>query len=107
MTMLAVSTGLDSFSNPEEIGPMWPFEGLEWLFVVVAVVLWLGWHILQARAETRQQNEAVAAYEQIGMDRVMVHGSSALSTTDEEWAAAQAQAQAHSMEPPAGRAPAT
>ena len=78
MTMLAVSTGLDSFSKPEDIGPMWPFEGLEWLFVVIAVVLWLGWHVLQARAETRQQHAAVAAYEQMGMDRAMYHGASAL-----------------------------
>jgi len=97
--MLAVSTGLDSFSNPEDIGPMYPFEGLEWLFVVLAVVLWLGWHILQARAETRQQDEAVVHYEKMGLDRAMYHGSSALETTDEEWAAAQAQAKAPDSEP--------
>ena len=100
MTMLAVSTGLDSFSNPKDIGPMWPFEGLEWLFVVIAVVLWLGWHILQALAETRQQHEAVAAYERMGMDRAMYHGASALTATDEEWAAAQTTARASGTAPP-------
>lgn len=89
MTTLAVSTGLDSFGNPEEIGPMYPFVGLEWLFVVIAVVLWLGWHVLQARAETREERRAVEKYERLGIDRVMYHGASALAVTDEEWLAEQ------------------
>ena len=28
------------------IGPIYPFVGLEALFVIIAVVAWLGWHFL-------------------------------------------------------------
>ncbi len=86
---LAFSTGLDSFQNPSEIGPMYPFQDLEWLFVVIAVVLWLLWHALQIRGETAEEHEAVRAYEAIGLDRAMYHGATGLVATDEEWEEAQ------------------
>jgi hypothetical protein len=86
MTVLAFSTGLDSFSNPSEIGPLYPFVGAEWLFVVVGVVLWIGWHVLQIRLENRDNARAVETYERIGLDRVMFYGGSADVPSDEEWA---------------------
>jgi hypothetical protein len=85
----AVSTGLDSFRNPQDIGPMYPFVGQEWLFVVIAVLVWIGWHVLQNRGETSEEREAVEMYERIGLDRAMFHGGSALIATDEEWAEEQ------------------
>jgi hypothetical protein len=85
--IVAVSTGLDSFSNPQDIGPMYPFVGQEWLFVVIAVLLWLAWHFLQARGETSEHHDAVEMYDRIGLDRAMHHGGSALIATDDEWAA--------------------
>jgi hypothetical protein len=84
--IVAVSTGLDSFNNPQDIGPMYPFVGQEWLFVVLAVLVWLGWHVLQIRGETSEEREAVEMYERIGLDRAMYHGGSALIATDDEWA---------------------
>ena len=87
--IVGFSTGLDSFSNITEIGPMYPFENLEWLFVLIGVLLWLGWHALQIRNETREEQEAVRAYEQIGLDRAMYHGATGLVATDEEWEEAQ------------------
>ncbi len=86
MTLFAVSTGLDSFSNPSEIGPLYPFVGAEWFFVVVGVVLWIGWHVLQIRMENRDNARAVETYERIGLDRVMFYGGSADIPSDEEWA---------------------
>lgn len=86
MTTIAVSTGLDSFANPEEIGPMWPFEGLEWLFVVLGAAFWLGWHFLQVRGESKELHTAAEMYDKIGVDRAMLHGGSALIATDDEWA---------------------
>lgn len=83
--MLAVSTGLDSFLSPEEIGAMYPFPGGEVLFVVVAFLLWLLWHAVQIRGETRENREAQEMYAEIGLDRAMYHGGSALIATDEEW----------------------
>ncbi|HLL08457.1 MAG TPA: hypothetical protein VK393_07350 [Nocardioidaceae bacterium] len=83
------STGLDSFLNPSEIGAMYPFPDHEWLFVLIGVLLWLGWHALQIRGETSEEQEAVRAYEQIGLDRAMYHGATGLVATDEEWEEAQ------------------
>ena len=82
---LAFSTGLDSFMNPEEIGPMYPFAGAEWVFVAIGVVIWLLWHAAQIRGETSENREAIEMYERIGLDRAMYHGGSALIATDEEW----------------------
>ena len=86
MTVLAFSTGLDSFSNPSEIGPLYPFVGYEWLFVVAGVVLWILWHVAQIRMENRDNARAVETYERIGLDRVMFYGGSADVPSDEEWA---------------------
>ena len=83
--MLAVSTGLESFLNPEDIGPMYPFVGAELVLVVLAFFLWLGWHFLQARSETRDDEEARASYAEVGLQRAMHHGGSALIASDDEW----------------------
>ena len=85
MTALGFSTGLDSFSNPSEIGPLYPFVGAEWFFVLLAVILWLLWHVGQIRLENRDNERAVQTYERIGLDRVMFYGGSADVPSDEEW----------------------
>jgi hypothetical protein len=91
MTTLGFSTGLDSFTNPSEIGPLYPFVGAEWLFVLVAVILWLLWHVAQIRLENRDNERAVQTYERIGLDRVMFYGGSADVPSDEEWARREEQ----------------
>ena len=91
MTVLGFSTGLDSFANPTEIGPLYPFVGAEWFFVLLAVVLWLLWHVLQIRLENRDNERAVQTYERIGLDRVMFYGGSADVPSDEEWARREEQ----------------
>ncbi len=84
--MLAVSTGVDSFVNPEKLGPLYPFVGIETVLFAVAFFLWLAWHFLQARGETSEHRDACALYDEIGLDRAMYHGGSALMATDREWA---------------------
>ena len=86
--IVAFSTGLDSFANPSEIGPMYPFVGQEWLFVVIGVVLWLLWHVGQVMSETRENEESRRAVEELGIERVMYYGGSAIVPTDQEWAEA-------------------
>ena len=86
--IVAFSTGLDSFSNPSEIGPMYPFVGQEWIFVVIGVVLWLLWHVGQVISETRENEESRRAVEELGIERVMYYGGSAIVPTDQEWAEA-------------------
>ncbi len=36
-----------------DIGPIYPFVGWEGTMVVIAVIFWIGWHILQIRMENR------------------------------------------------------
>ena len=43
--------------NIAELGPVYPFVGLEWLMVLIGVALWLLWHFLQSSAETRTYEE--------------------------------------------------
>ena len=45
--------------NIAEIGAAYPFVGMETTLVVVGVVFWIGWHILQLRAESRELEEEV------------------------------------------------
>jgi hypothetical protein len=107
--LLAVSTGVDSFMNPSELGPLYPFVGAEWVFVVIGFALWLGWHVAQARGETREEAEAVDLYRRIGPERAMYHGASALIATDEEWDEAMRTGRAGPVvgptEPPGGSPP--
>ena len=39
--------------NIADIGPIYPFVGAEWLFVLIGVVYWIVWHIRQLGSETR------------------------------------------------------
>ena len=101
--MLAVSTGLDSFSNPKDIGAMYPFVGQEWVFIAIAVLLWLAWHVLQNRGESSEHASAARLYDELGLDRAMLHGGSALIATEEEWAAEMHRRAGRPDVPPAPR----
>ena len=43
------------------LGPIYPFVGSEGFMVILAVIFWIGWHILQIRAENRQHDEEAAS----------------------------------------------
>ena len=54
-----MSTG--NFANWDgdllQIGPIYPFVGSEMLMVIIAVIFWVVWHILQIRAENKQLDD--------------------------------------------------
>ena len=54
-----MSTG--NFANWDgdltQLGAIYPFVGSEMLMVILAVIFWIGWHILQIRAENRQLDD--------------------------------------------------
>jgi len=58
-----MNTGLDSFSNPGAIEALYPFVGTEVLLVIVGVALWLLFHVLAEREETREWEEADKAFD--------------------------------------------
>ena len=39
--------------NIADIGPIYPFVGAEWLFVLIGVVYWIIWHIKQIGNENQ------------------------------------------------------
>jgi hypothetical protein len=43
--------------NITDIGPIYPFVGAEWLMVILLLVFWIAWHVVQVRSETRQHEE--------------------------------------------------
>jgi hypothetical protein len=43
--------------NLMDIGPMYPLVGWEGIMAIIALIFWIGWHILQIRAENRQLDE--------------------------------------------------
>ena len=47
--------GLTSWAvDLKDVGAIYPFQGLEWLFLVLGLIFWIGWHIIQTRQETEQ-----------------------------------------------------
>ena len=53
-----MATGIESFSNPGEIGPIYPFPGTEVPLAIIGIVLWIAWHYLQTRAESKEWDDA-------------------------------------------------
>ena len=43
-----------------DIGPIYPFVGVEWLLVLIGVVYWVVWHVWQISSE----NQSLADQEQ-------------------------------------------
>jgi hypothetical protein len=35
----------------KDVGAVYPFQGSETLLVIIGVVLWIGWHVIQTRGE--------------------------------------------------------
>jgi hypothetical protein len=49
-----MSTGIETWNvDPMTIGPMYPFPGSEGFWVIVGIVLWILWHVYQARLESK------------------------------------------------------
>ncbi|MDQ3732879.1 MAG: hypothetical protein M3400_02590 [Actinomycetota bacterium] len=89
--MILAGTGLDSFTDPADITVLYPFAGLEWLFVVLGFVLLLGWHVVQMRDENKEYDEALDLYDRVGMARTMNFGTSDRTSTAEDIEAAEAE----------------
>ena len=49
-----------------DIGPIYPWVGSEVAMVIVAFVFWIGWHVVQIRAESRRFTDEARALRQGG-----------------------------------------
>jgi hypothetical protein len=45
----------------KDIGAIYPFQGSEWLLVLLGLAFWIAWHIIQARQETEQIEKELQA----------------------------------------------
>jgi threonine/homoserine/homoserine lactone efflux protein len=55
-----------------DVGPLYPFVGTELLWVGLAFVLWIVWHIWQARMESSNYTDDLAKLKQNGnMERAL------------------------------------
>ena len=56
-------TGLQSFSDPETIGPLYPFPGTEVPLAIIGIALWILFHVLATKEENREWDEADRAFD--------------------------------------------
>jgi len=54
----------DWSGNMTDIGPLYPFVGSEMLMVLLLLVFWIAWHVVQVRAETRQHDNEASSLRQ-------------------------------------------
>ena len=45
-----------------DIGPVYPMVGTEGLLVIIGVVLWIVWHVIQAKRENRDYEDQIRKY---------------------------------------------
>ena len=45
-----------------DIGPMYPMVGTEGVLVIIGVVAWIVWHVIQAKRENREYEEQIRKY---------------------------------------------
>ncbi len=69
-----MSTGIESWNvNLLDIGPMYPFPGSEMLLVIIGLVTWVLWHIIQVKMENRIYDREDAHYQDPAMlEKAMV-----------------------------------
>ena len=52
--MATVNNWIDHLSAAEVQGAIYPGVGSEGILVIIALVIWIGWHVLQNNAESSQ-----------------------------------------------------
>ena len=52
--MATVSNWIDHLSAEEVAGAIYPGVGTEGVLVLIAVVIWIGWHVIVAKQESQK-----------------------------------------------------
>jgi hypothetical protein len=56
------TNGMESWAvDLKDLGAIYPFQGSEVLMVVVGLVFWIGWHVIQTRQENAEIEADMAA----------------------------------------------
>lgn len=59
-----MSTGIEAWKNLADIGPIYPFVGSEVMWVIIGLVLWIVWHVLQISSEKEHHEKAKSHFSQ-------------------------------------------
>ena len=55
--MATITNWVEHLSAEEVSGPLYPFVGTEWLWLTIAIVLWLGWHFVTDKQEQKEYKD--------------------------------------------------
>lgn len=56
------TNGMESWAvDLKDVGAIYPFQGSEVVMVIVGLVFWIGWHVLQTRHENAEIEADMAA----------------------------------------------
>ena len=55
--MATVTNWIDHLSAAEVKGAIYPGVGTEGILVIVALVIWIGWHVITEMSETKEQEQ--------------------------------------------------
>jgi len=79
-----MSTGIETWNQSLlDIGAMYPFPGTEMIWVIIGLVTWIGWHVIQFKTENTVYAEEEKSFE--NKDKLMAAMKlSAAETLDEE-----------------------
>lgn len=95
-----MGTGLDSFADPQNIGPLYPFAGTEVALAVIGILLWIWWHVRQIMTENREYARATTMYRDVGMVRALQRDGTEFLAEEEELREAAARPADAAGEPP-------
>lgn len=57
------TTGVETWAvDLKDVAAIYPFQGMEWLLVIIGVVCWLGWHVWCIQWEKAHQQEMIRKY---------------------------------------------
>ncbi|MCY4446043.1 MAG: hypothetical protein OXC02_06260 [Rhodobacteraceae bacterium] len=58
-----MTTGISSWAlDLAGVGAIYPFQGLEFLFLIIGLVFWIWWHIVCFKMELNRQEEKIKKY---------------------------------------------
>ncbi|TIP75695.1 MAG: hypothetical protein E5X53_01275 [Mesorhizobium sp.] len=56
------TNGMESWAvDLKDVGAIYPFQGSEVAMVIIGLVFWIGWHVLQTRQENAEIEADMAA----------------------------------------------
>lgn len=56
------TNGIENWAvDLKDVGAIYPFQGSEVLLVIVGLIFWIGWHVIQTRQENAEIAEDLAA----------------------------------------------